>query len=71
MMKTNKAKRLSDLTEQERITFISILQGGNHTNRPVDVAWNLAKIFAQAGLLGFALLGILGIGWIIGVATGG
>ena len=65
-MKPNKARRVADLSEQERVTFISILQGGNHTNRPVDVAWSFAKIFAQAAILGFALLAVYSVGWIIG-----
>ena len=67
----SKAKRLADLTEHERLAYVALLQGGSRTNRASGVAWSFAKIFAQAAILGFALLALYSFGWIIGVATGG
>lgn len=70
-MKINKARRLPDLSSHERLTYVALLQGGSRTNRAGGVAWSLAKIFAQAAVLGFAILAVYSVGWVIGIAING
>ena len=67
----SKVKRLADLTERERLTYVAILQGGSRANRAGGVAWSLAKIFAQAAVLGFAILAVIALGWVIDIAVNG
>jgi len=70
----SKVKRLADLTERERLTYVALLQGESRANQAAGVAWSLAKIFAQGphpAVLGFAILAVITLGWVIDIAING
>jgi hypothetical protein len=63
----SKAKRLADLTEHERLVFVSLEQGGSRANR----APGGLRILVDGIVLTFAILAVIALGWVLDIAING
>jgi hypothetical protein len=61
------SRRLPDLSSQERLTYIALLQGGSRANRTGAGL----RILVDSVVLTFAILAVITLGWVIDIAVNG
>ena len=61
------SRRLPDLSSQERLTYIALLQGGSRANQ----AARGVGIFLQGVVLALALMALVVLGWVVDISING
>jgi hypothetical protein len=61
------ARRLPDLSSQERLIYVSLEQAESRANRPGGGL----RILVDGVVLTFAILSVIALGWVLDIAING